>query len=137
MLSHMAFRLVALVAFLSLGLVGIAQAEDKAAAPATQASGVTGLWVWEQDGPGGSREIELDLKQDGETLTGTITGFGDELMDIEEGTVKDGEICFKTTREWGGRQVVTTYTATIEGQTLKGKQVTTIEGTFEGTKAQP
>jgi hypothetical protein len=137
MLSHSVLRLVALAAVLSLGFVGIARAEDTAAPPATQASGVTGLWTWEQEGPGGSREIELDLKQDGEKLTGTVTGFQDDLWDIEEGTIKDGKISFKVTRDFGGTEMITYYTAKVEGEKLVGESKTVFGRGFEATRAQP
>lgn len=97
-------------------------------------SDVTGTWKWSQEGPGGQMEFTLKLKQDGEKLTGTITGFGGEESPIEEGKVKDGTISFKVTREFGGRPFVTTYTGKASGGTLKGKSETVFTMDFEAKR---
>lgn len=80
----------------SLGLIvvlGVALASGiaRADAPATQPSGVTGTWTWTQQGPGGEMEISLKLKQDGDKLTGTISGFQGQETEIKDGKVEDGK----------------------------------------------
>ena len=121
-------------ASLVMGLVFTARAEDKAA-PASQPAGATGTWKWQIPTPNGDMDVVLKLKQDGDKLTGTITGFGGDEMDIEDGKIKDDQISFKTTREFGGNQVTTTYTGTVAGGALKGKSETVFSRSFEGKRS--
>jgi hypothetical protein len=91
---------------------------------------LSGKWKWSaQRQNGGGREITLDLKQDGEKLTGTISGlgFGGE-SDIEDGSFKDGQVTFKVTRSRGGQDFVTTYSGKLTGDTIKGVVDTDIRG---------
>lgn len=130
------------VAALSFGIVCLAEdavpaAAEQPAAAATQPAGLTGLWTWEVEGPGGAMTMELNLKQEGEALTGTISGFGGDVWDIEEGSVKDGVANFKVTREWGDQTMVTTYVAKLDGQTLKGESKTVLSREFEASRAKP
>jgi hypothetical protein len=82
---------------------------------------ISGTWKWMMQRPnGGGREVTLNLKQDGEKLSGTITGMGGET-EIQAGTFKDGVIAFKVVRSRGGMETTTTYTGRFEGETLKGK----------------
>ncbi len=121
--------LVLAIAVLALALVPVTQAQEKK-------SDVTGTWKWWQEGPGGQVEFTLKLKQDGEKLTGTITGFGGQESPIEEGKVQDGTITFKVTRDFGGRPFVTTYTGKLSGETLKGKSETVFTQEFEAKRGQ-
>ncbi len=115
-------------AVLILGLVPLAAQDQKADA--------TGTWTWSQEGPGGSMDFTLKLKQDGEKLTGTMTGFNGEESPIEDGKVKDGVISFKVTRDFGGRTFVTTYTAKLSGDTLKAKSETVFTMEFEAKRGK-
>jgi hypothetical protein len=120
-----------------IGSVLIVQAQQAAtsAPPATQPAGATGTWKWTSEGFGGQVETVLTLKQDGEKLTGTITGFQDEVMEIRDGKVQDGQITFKVVRDFGGQEWVTTYTGKIEGSSLKGRQETVIVRTFDAKRS--
>jgi hypothetical protein len=121
--------ILALLSFavLVLAAVPLAQAQD-------QKSDVTGTWKWSQEGPGGSMEFTLKLKQDGEKLTGTITGFQGEESPIEDGKVKEGTTSFKVTRDFGGRTMVTTYTGKVSGGSLKAKSETVFIMEFEAKR---
>ena len=110
-----------------LGSAALAQAQD-------QKNEVTGTWKWSQEGPGGQIEMVLKLKQEGEKLTGTISGFQGEENPIEAGTVKDGTISFKITRDFGGRAFVTTYTGKVSGGILKGRSETVFGMDFEAKR---
>src|SRR4051812_33287082 len=82
----------------------------------------TGTWKWSfttQDGQ--TRETTLKLKQDGEKLTGTITGRNNQETEIEEGKVKDGEVTFQVTREFNNNKIVQKYKGKLDKDTLKGK----------------
>src|SRR5438045_2672380 len=85
---------------LTLGL-SLARAEDMA--PSTQPSGgVSGTYKWTQSFGGNDQETVLTLKQDGNKLTGTITGFGGNEDEIKDGTVNGNNITFKVTRDFNG-----------------------------------
>ncbi len=117
--------LAAAVLILAVGLFSWAQ---------DQKTDLTGTWTWSQEGPGGTVDFTLKLKQDGEKLTGTITGYGGEESPIEDGKAKDGAFSFKVTREFGGRNFVTTYTGKLSGGTLKAKSETIFTMEFEAKR---
>lgn len=119
-----------LAAFLSMG-----RAQEKPAAPDAQSKDVSGTWKWSVQGPGGEVETVLTLKQDGEKLTGTITGFGDESP-IADGKYKDGEVTFKVVRNFNGNQITTLYTGKIADGALKGKSETIFAQNFEAKRSQ-
>jgi hypothetical protein len=128
MFKRQIFNLALLtVAMIVLDSVTFALAQD-------QKSDATGTWKWSQEGPGGQIEFTLKLRQDGEKLTGTITGFDGEESPIDEGKVKDGMISFKVTRDFGGRPFVTTYTGKVSNGTLKGKSETVYTMDFEAKR---
>lgn len=83
----------------------------------------TGTWKSEfktQDGT--TRETTFKLKQDGEKLTGTVSGRDGKDTEIKDGSVKGDEVSFKVTRKGQNDQEITiTYTGKIEGDTIKGK----------------
>jgi hypothetical protein len=121
----------------SLGLLSFAGLIFAAIPPVQapdQKSDATGTWKWSQEGPGGSMDFTLKLKQDGEKLTGTITGFQGEESPIEDGKVKDGVVSFKVTRDFGGRPFVTTYTGKLSGGSLKAKSETVFTMEFEAKR---
>lgn len=104
------------VAMLAVAILVLGQA-------AWAADDASGTWKWTQPGrndqPG--REITLKLKQEGEKLTGTISGRNNEETAISDGKVKDGEISFKVVRKMQDREFVQTYTGKVTGETIKGK----------------
>jgi hypothetical protein len=118
------FALVLLILFFCATL--LASSSDK---PELKVD-VTGTWKWTmQRQNGGGREVTMTLKQDGEKLTGTVSGmgFGGDA-DIQEGSIKDGDITFKIIRSRGGMEITTTYTGRFFGDTIKGKMDTDMRG---------
>jgi hypothetical protein len=95
-------------------VVGVARAAD--------APGVTGTWKYTVTVNGQERETTLKLKQDGDKVTGTITGRDGKDHPIEDGTYKDGEVSFKVTRERDGQKFTMKYSGKVEGDTFKGKR---------------
>jgi len=87
--------------------------------PATAAD-VAGTWKWTVERNGNTIETTLKLKQDGEKLTGTITGRQGNETEIEEGKVKDDAVSFKVTRDFNGTKVVMTYQGKLSGDAIKG-----------------
>lgn len=95
------------------GLVSTAQAADTA----------TGTWTWEFKRPNSDQAVTTTLKltQDGEKLTGTISGRNNTETAIEDGKVKDGEVSFTVTREFNGNKFVQKYKGTVKGDAITGK----------------
>ncbi len=127
-------RSMVAVAVLAAGLVagvGVStvQAEDKPAAAQPQAAGVTGTWSYQMEGRNNQKiDVTMKLKQDGEKLTGTISGFRGQESQISDGTVKGNDISFKVVRTFNNNEVVTTYTAKLEGDVIKGESEMTRNG---------
>jgi hypothetical protein len=112
-------------------------AQDKpvpAAAVAADANSAAGTWTWSVQGPNGDITTTLKLKQDGDKLTGTVTGFGGQEDEIQDGTIKDGQVTFKVVRDMFGTKATTTYTATLAGGSLKGKSETVFTREFDAKK---
>jgi hypothetical protein len=87
------------------------------------AAAADGKWTWKQRGRQGGNEIEmvLELKQDGEKLTGSVMRAGaDQKSDISEGTIKNNELSFAVVREFNGNQIKQTYKGKLDGDTIKG-----------------
>lgn len=94
-------------------------------------------------GGGGGRggapvALTMNLKQDGEKLTGQILGlpgFGGAEpapIDIKEGTIKDGKVSFKLVRTFGENEITTLYTGTLAGDTITGTRETQFPGGAPG-----
>ena len=129
-----AFRILALVVVACA--VPLMLAADK---PATQPAGdMTGTWKWTIEGFGGnSVDFTLVLKQDGNKLSGTLSGFNNQESPIENGTVAaDGTFSFKISRDFNGQKSVTTYTGKRTDDSLKGKSETVFVRDFDAKRAQ-
>jgi hypothetical protein len=80
----------------------------------------TGKWAWTQTVQGNEVKQTLELKQAGEKLTGSLTGPGDQKIEIKEGTVKGNEVSFVVVRERDGQQIKIVYKGKLDGDTIKG-----------------
>jgi hypothetical protein len=91
-------------------------------AAAAQAADANGTWKWSFSRGDQQIELSLDLKQDGEKLTGTLhLPFGDGVtLDIADGTIKNDELSFKTVFERDGNTFESRYKGTLDGDTIKG-----------------
>lgn len=128
-------RLVVVAASLAFGVAPLVMAQDaKPAAPATQPAGVTGTYTMTVQGMGDDMEMSFKLQQDGDKLTGTFSAF-DQDTPIQDGTVsKSGDVSFKVARDFGGQQMVTTYTGKVANGVFKGKSETKISRDFEAKR---
>jgi hypothetical protein len=96
---------------------------------------VSGKWALTVETAAGTGNPSVELKQDGETLTGNYSSqvFGEQKV---TGTIKGTAITFGFTTEFQGSNVTVTYAGTVDGATMKGK--VTIgemgEGTFTGKR---
>lgn len=107
---------------LIIGLSNSTFAADKA--------GVAGKWKWSFERNGQTMETTLTLKQDGEKITGKITGRNNTETDIEDAKLKDGDLAFKVVRERNGQKFTAAYKGKLSEDTLKG----TIEMERDGQK---
>jgi hypothetical protein len=112
---------------------GLARAEDKKD-DKKDAAGVTGTWKWEFTTQNGDkRETTLKLKQDGDKVTGTVSGRNNQDTEIQDGKFKDGEVSFKVVRKIQQTEVTTTYHGKLDGDTIKGK-IETAGGNRSGSR---
>ena len=81
----------------------------------------TGTWQSTVERNGQKFTTTFKLKQDGDKLTGSVSGRGNRSTKIEDGTVKDGKVSFKVTVEFNGNKFTRTYKGEVKGDTIKGK----------------
>jgi hypothetical protein len=87
------------------------------------AADVTGKWTAQVPGRGGQMmDMTMNLKSEGESLTGTVTGFGGAEIPISEGKVSGDNISFVTSIDRGGQTFKQTYTGTVAGNEIKFKR---------------
>lgn len=88
------------------------------AAVSAFAADVTGTWNLSVETPNGTRESTIDLKQDGNNLTGTVhSQMGDVAL---KGTVNGDEVTFSVTRERDGQSFKIDYSGKVEGAKMTG-----------------
>lgn len=105
--------------FLAIGL--IAGLLSPGATAETRAADVTGTWKQTFEREGRTFESTLNLKQDGEKLTGTISGRQGRETEIENGKVEGNKVSFQVTRTFNENTFTQKYEGTLEGDTIKGK----------------
>jgi hypothetical protein len=115
--------------------VVVALAASARTAGQDKAVDVTGKWALTVETGGGSGTPTVELKQDGETLTGTYSSrvFGDQKV---TGKIKGSAITFSFTASFQGNSATVTYDGTADATTMKGKVTVGDmgEGTFTGKK---
>lgn len=88
------------------------------AAAAIWAADVTGKWTYEMQGRNGNTmTTTMNLKQDGDKLTGSISGRNGDT-DITDGKVDGDNISFKVVREFNGNQMTSSYKGKVDGDTI-------------------
>jgi serine/threonine protein kinase len=88
----------------------------------------TGKWLYTWERQGMKVETTFDLKQEGDKVTGTVSGMADTKTEIQDGAVKDGLLTFKVVRERNGNKFSSDYAGKLEGDSLKGKISMEIQG---------
>ena len=84
-----------------------------------QAADVTGKWtgaVPTRDG--GTRESTFNFKQDGEKLTGTMTGPQGDI-ELKDGSVKGNDVSFNVALSFNGNDVKLIYKGVVAGEEIK------------------
>jgi hypothetical protein len=104
---------VAAVLAACLRTVGPAQADEK--------GGLTGTWEWivHRDGKAGVATVELKLE--GDKITGFMHGRDGKNMKVENGTFKDGQVKFEVPAvNPDGSKMVHRYDGKLTGDTITG-----------------
>jgi hypothetical protein len=105
---------IPLTACLLFALGTMARAEDKKIDP-------TGAWTSSYTNQNDQvRTTTINLKLEGEKLTGTVSGRNGDTA-IENASLKGDELSFVVNREFGGNKVTIKYNGKITGDTIKGK----------------
>lgn len=87
----------------------------------SRAADATGTWKRTVERNGRTFETTLKLKQEGEKLTGTISGRQGRETEIEEGKVEGDKVSFQVTRTFNDNKFVLKYHGILEGDTIKGQ----------------
>ena len=88
----------------------------------------SGKWLYNWERQGMKVETTFDLKQEGDKVTGTVSGMAGMKTEIQDGAVKDGLLTFKVVRERNGNKFSSDYAGKLEGDSLKGKISMEIQG---------
>jgi hypothetical protein len=97
-------------------------------AAAVWAADANGKWNWTMRRGDNEVQQTLELKQDGEKLTGALLGRNDRKTEIKDGTIKNNELSFAVVRERNGQEFKTVYKGKLEGDTIKGTVTSTRNG---------
>lgn len=79
---------------------------------------VDGTWEAKIETPRGTSEVTFELKQEGEKLTGTVTGRMGKT-DIQDGKVDGDTITFTQAMEGRGRSFTFHYNGKVSGDTIQ------------------
>lgn len=85
---------------------------------AAQSPNVNGTWDATLTSPQGNFNVKMNLKQDGEKLTGSVKGANADLP--VQGTAKGKDVVIKYTVNFQGTDLPITITATAEESSMKG-----------------
>jgi hypothetical protein len=89
------------------------------AAVVVQAADVTGKWMGQVPArDGATREATFTFKQDGEKLTGSMTGPQGDI-ELKDGAVKGDDINFNVVMSFGGNEVKLLYKGKVAGDEMK------------------
>jgi hypothetical protein len=88
------------------------------ATAAEEPAKVAGTWEMSSEGPNGPMTQTLTIQQDGAKIKGTLTGRRGETP--FEGTVTGNKIAFTIKRETPNGTFTIEYSATVDGDAMKG-----------------
>jgi hypothetical protein len=92
---------------------------------------VDGKWAGEVPGGRGPQMVSLTLKAEGGKLTGSIAGGRGGEIPIEEGTIANGMLKFKSKQMGRGGEVVLNWSGTLKGDEIAFTRMA------EGGQGQP
>ena len=79
---------------------------------------VDGKWSGEVAGGRGPQQVTLTLKAEGGKLTGSVAGGRGGEIPIEEGTIANGMLKFKTKQMGRGGEVTLNWSGTLKGDEI-------------------
>jgi hypothetical protein len=127
--GHACFALAVLAAFtvLPARAEDAKDSKDGKDAGKQSAAKVDGTWKWSFTTQNGEkRESTMKLTQDGEKVTGTVSGRQGNATEIKDGKLDaDGNLSFSVTREFNGNSMTMKYNGKVDGDTIKGKIAST------------
>jgi len=88
-------------------------------ATVAQAADVTGKWIAQVPGRGGeTRETTFNLKVDGESLTGTMSGRQGDVA-LTDGKIKEDALSFNVAMSFQGNDVKFSYKGKVSGDEIQ------------------
>lgn len=82
------------------------------------AAGLTGAWKGQFEFNGNTVPQTIDLKADGQTLSGSVTGLPAGVAEIKEGKIVESNISFSVTTQYQGDAVKLVYKGRVEGDVI-------------------
>lgn len=82
------------------------------------AADIDGKWSGSVDTPNGAVTVGYNLKADGTTLTGTMTGPDGADIKIADGKIDGAKLSFNVTLDFGGMPFTMAFTGTVSGNNL-------------------
>ncbi len=83
------------------------------------AADVDGQWTGTVSGPAGEFPVAFTFKADGNTLTGTTTGFDGAEVPIKDGKIDGQKITFTVTFDFGGMPFLLSYQGVVSPDQIK------------------
>lgn len=99
------------------------------AATAGTADDVSGKWVLSVQAPGETVDVFLELKQNGEAVTGSMTSTHASGK-IDKGTYKDKKLALSVTAEMQGSPAAIQIDGAVDGDKISGSVTAQGLGTF-------
>jgi hypothetical protein len=97
---------------------------------------ITGTWNLTVDSPQGEVPVTAQLRQDGETITGTLTSpFGQSS--VSSGSISNGNMRFTVVVDVQGTQITVVFSGKVEGNRISGTVDVEGQGTFSFSGARP
>ncbi len=80
-----------------------------------------GVWKWSSTFGGFRSDSRLTIKQEGDRLTGKLSGGRSGDLDIKHGRFRNGQVTFQTERERDGETYTNRYQGKLTGNKIVGK----------------
>jgi hypothetical protein len=115
--------LTAIAICLMSGLVSLAFADDAKL-------DLNGSWTWSYQGRNGNTMTStLKLKQDGDTITGSVVGMNGQSTDIKDAKLAGDDLTFKVVRKRNDQEMIINYDGKVTADEIKGKSTVDMNGT--------